>query len=94
MMFTPVCLHRQSLRLAEEYGEGEDASEESRTRLRGMVVDSLGAAFGREIVENQLTDVSHKSWIGDPLTHLGGGEYEFILPYACVCLFNFICLYS
>jgi len=35
-------LYRQSLRLAEEYREGETASEGSRTRLRGMVVDSLG----------------------------------------------------
>ena len=39
----------------------------------------------------QLTDVAHKSWIGDPLTHWGGGMYVFI--NLCVSVFAYLLIY-
>lgn len=85
-----VGFDRRSLLLAKQLGgHGEEgggeagvgqavglAAGEADARLRALVGESLGPAFGRELVESELTGVAFKSWIADPLTHVGGADKD------------------
>lgn len=66
---------RQSTQLANLLGgHGEEEALASSSTLRAMVVESLGPAFGADLVESELMGVSYKSWIADPLTHVGSAD--------------------